>query len=391
MSHRNARLTVHGRRLIVQRHQHRWAPAHIAAAMGISRNCVYKWINRYRAEGETGLADRSSRPHAMPSRTDSDAEDRVLAARREHRAGQDVVAGLTGVPARTVGRILRRHQVPYLADCDRMTGQVIRSSKSTAIRYERDRPGELVHIDVKKLGRIPDGGGWRVHGRAKSAAQKNKRARVGYDFVHSMVDDHSRLAYSEIHDDETTTTCAGFLARAADYFAACGITSIERVMTDNAFAYKNGQAFKDQVALLGARQKFIKAHCPWQNGKVERFNRTLANEWAYRQPFTSNQQRRNAATPLHHGSITTTLQEATAHWEADPQPADCHQPDGWVHLGVGHFLRKRPTRLRARCPSATANPAPCRPPPARRAAAAARLTPNPAPPCRRTSPARGRR
>lgn len=297
MSHRNARLTVHGRRLIVQRHQDRWAPAHIAAAMGISRNCVYKWINRHQAEGENGLADRSSRPRTVPFRTDERTEARVLAARREHRAGQDVLAGLVGVPARTVCRVLRRHQVPYLADCDRMTGEVIRSSKSTAVRYERSSPGELVHIDVKKLGRIPDGGGWRVHGRAQSAAQKNNRAPIGYDFVHSMVDDHSRLAYSEIHDDETTGTCAGFLGRAADYFAAHGITSIERVMTDNAFAYKNGRAFRDEVFRLGARQKFIKPHCPWQNGKVERLNRTLANEWAYRQPFTSNEDRRNALAP----------------------------------------------------------------------------------------------
>ena len=144
-----------------------------------------------------------------------------------------------GVPARTVSRILRRHGVPYLRECDPMTGEVIRSSKQTAVRYERDRPGELVHMDVKKIGRIPDGGGWRAHGRADAARPRaQKKARIGYDYVHSLVDDHSRLAYSEILPDEKGPTCAAFLERAAAYFAAHGITRIERVMTDNAFAYR---------------------------------------------------------------------------------------------------------------------------------------------------------
>ncbi|PKZ40746.1 IS481 family transposase [Kytococcus schroeteri] len=297
MSHGSARLTVHGRRLIVQRYQAGWKQAHIAAAMGVSRKTVAVWIARYEAEGETGLLTRSSRPHSMPRRTAPHVEARVLAARAEHRVGQDVLAVRVGVPARTINRILHRHGVPLLRDCDPLTGQVIRASKATTVRYERDRPGELVHVDVKKIGKIPPGGGWRARGRAATQAEKCRRGPVGYDYVHSMVDDHSRLAYSEIHDDEKATTCAGFLSRAAAHFAAHGIDTIERVMTDNAFAYRKSTVFAQAVAALGARQVFIRPHCPWQNGKVERFNRTLAGEWAYRQVFTSNQARRAALAP----------------------------------------------------------------------------------------------
>jgi transposase InsO family protein len=274
-----------------------WPVAHAAKAQGVSRQCAHRWIARWRAEGEDGLVDRSSRPHHSPSRTGAEVEARVVAARAEQRRGQDWLGPELGVPARTVSRILRRHQLPYLCDLDPITGAIIRSSKTTAVRYERDRPGELVHVDVKKIGKIPDGGGWRVLGRQAANQGGRKGRRVGYDYVHSMVDDHSRLAYSEIHDDETAPTCAAFLARAGAYFADHGITRIERVMTDNAFAYRYGAAFLAAVAALGARQKFIRPHCPWQNGKVERFNRTLQTEWAYRQPFTSNQQRRDALVP----------------------------------------------------------------------------------------------
>jgi transposase InsO family protein len=297
MSHRNARLTVHGRMLIVQRHRAGWKQAHIAAAMGVSRKCVRTWIDRYAAEGEIGLETRSSRPHTMPRRTSAEVEQRVLAARAEHRDGQDVLGPKVGVPPRTVARILRRHGVPYLRECDPMTGEVIRSSKQTAQRYERERPGELVHMDVKKLGKIPEGGGWRAHGREATVDHRHKKVKVGYDYVHSLVDDHSRLAYSEILPDERGETCAAFLRRAAAYFAAKGITRIERVMTDNAFAYRHSNDMKRVCAALGAKQKFIKPHCPWQNGKVERLNRTLATEWAYRQTFTSNAARAGALAP----------------------------------------------------------------------------------------------
>jgi transposase InsO family protein len=297
VSHGSARLTVHGRLLIVQRHQAGWKQAHIAAAMGVSRKCVRTWIERYASEGEAGLITRSSRPHSMPTRTSEALEQRVLAARAEHRDGPDVLGPKVGVPARTVSRILRRHRVPYLRECDPMTGAVIRSSKQTAVRYERQRPGELVHMDVKKLGKIPDGGGWKAHGRQMGSTAAKKRAKIGYDYVHSLVDDYSRLAYSEILPDETGATCAAFLERAAAYFADKGITRIERVMTDNAFAYRHCHDLKRVCADLQAVQKFIRPHCPWQNGKVERLNRTLATEWAYRQAFTSNTARTAALAP----------------------------------------------------------------------------------------------
>lgn len=295
MSHRNARLTIHGRLLIVERHQAGMPKSHIAAAMGVSRGCVKKWIDRYDDEGEAGLHDRSSRPHSTPTRTSPEVEAQVVAARDEHREGPDTLDPKIGVPARTVSRILRRHQMPYLCELDQMTGEVIRSSKQTAKRYEREYPGELVHMDVKKLGRIPDGGGWKAHGRASGSIQRDRSTKVGFDYVHSLVDDHSRLAYSEVLSDEKGATCAGFLERAIDYFAEHGITQIERLMTDNAWAYR--WSLREVCTAHQIRQKFIRPHCPWQNGKVERLNRTLATEWAYRQVFTSNDDRTAALAP----------------------------------------------------------------------------------------------
>ena len=295
VSHGNARLTVHGRKLIVERDAAGWKQAHIAAAMGVSRKCVGTWIARYKAEGDAGLEDRSSRPHSSPTRTPTEVEDRIIKLRTRERRGPDWLAAELGVPARTVSRVLVRRGLPRLRTLDPMTGEVIRSSKQTAVRYERSRPGELVHMDVKKLGRIPDGGGWRAHGRAATVDHRHKSVPTGYDYVHSLIDDHSRLAYSEILPDEKGATCAAFLTRAAAYFAAHGIDRIERVMTDNAWAYK--YSLRDVCASIGARQKFIKPHCPWQNGKVERLNRTLATEWAYRQAFTSNDERAAALAP----------------------------------------------------------------------------------------------
>ena len=297
MAHSNARLTIHGRRLIVQRHQQGWRKAHIAAAMGVSRKCVAKWVDRYEAEGEPGLHDRSSRPHSTPTRTPAEVEARVIELRRRQRQGPDRLGPQAGVPARTVSRILRRHQVPYLRQCDPMTGEIIRASKITARRYERARPGELVHMDVKKLGRIHDGGGWKANGRERGQTGAQKRAKIGYDYLHSLVDDHSRYAYTEILADEKGSTCAGFLTRAAQAFAAAGIVRIERVITDNHMSYKRSYDMRDAIAALDARHLFIKPHCPWQNGKVERYNRTLAEEWAYRQPFTTNAQRAAALAP----------------------------------------------------------------------------------------------
>ena len=297
MAHRNARLTFHGRCLLVHRVRVLEMPvSHVAKAMGVSRQCAHRWVARFDSEGEAGLVDRSSRPHRSPTRTSPEVEAQVLAARREHRRGQDWLGPELGVPARTVSRILRRHQVPRLAECDPLTGQVIRASKTTTVRYERDRPGELVHMDVKKIGRIPDGGGWRAHGREMTRTAAEKKARIGFDYVHSVVDDHSRFAYSEILGDEKAGTASAFFARAIDVFVQVGIT-IERVMTDNHWSYTRSLALRELLALHGITHKLIRPHCPWQNGKVERFNRTLQTEWAYRQVFTTNDDRTTALAP----------------------------------------------------------------------------------------------
>ncbi|MGO1410857.1 IS481 family transposase [Microbacterium sp.] len=295
MSHRNARLTVHGRLLIVDRAQAGWKQAHIAASMGVSRRCVKRWLDRYRAEGEAGLHDRSSRPHRIANRTSDAKTAEVIAVRTKERMGRDEVAARTGVPPRTVSRIIARAGLPHLAELDPMTGERIRASKTTTVRYERERPGELVHMDVKKLGRIPDGGGWKAHGRREGSILRDRTTKVGFDYVHSVVDDHCRLAYSEVLPDEKGPTCAAFLERAIGYFAAHGIPRIERLITDNAWAYR--WSLREVCAIHGIRQKFIKPHCPWQNGKVERFNRTLQTEWAYRQPFASNDERTAALDP----------------------------------------------------------------------------------------------
>jgi transposase InsO family protein len=276
VTHSNACTTTHARRLIVARHQAGWPQAHIAKAMGISRNCVKKWLDRYQAEGEAGLRDRSSRPRSSPTRTAAVVEQQIINLRHQ-------------------SRVLARNGTPRLSALDPLTGEVIRTSKATAVRYERENPGELVHMDVKKIGRILDGGGWRVHGRGAAPGSRDRRAKVGYDFVHSLVDDYSRLAYSEVLSDEKGEICAGFLARAIEYFAGHGITNIERLMTDNAWAYR--YSLREVCAAHGIRQKFIKPHFPWQNGKVERLNRTLQTEWAYRQVFTSNDERAAALGP----------------------------------------------------------------------------------------------
>ena len=302
MGHRNARLTVRGRRLLVERVRIEGQPvAHVAKAMGVSRQCAHRWVARFDAEGDAGLEDRSSRPHRTPTRTSVAIEQKVVEARLELRVGPDQLADELGVPARTISRILRRYEIPYLCECDPLTGDVIRTSKSTAVRYERDRPGELIHIDVKKIGRIPDGGGWKAWGRnTATTTDKSKRRRVGYDYVHSVVDDYSRLAYSEIHTNERGDTTAGFLTRAAEFFESYGIAQIEEVMTDNHWSYTRSRAFAQALDSIGALHITIRAHCPWQNGKVERFNRTLQNEWAYKKIYTSNSERTEALQPWLH-------------------------------------------------------------------------------------------
>ncbi|MFI6210344.1 IS481 family transposase, partial [Streptomyces sp. NPDC051041] len=290
MSHRNARLTVHGRRLLVERVRSGRPVAHVAAEMGVSRTTAHKWIRRWRAQGEAGLYDRPSRPRTTPHRTAPTIEALVCAVRTARKLGPARIGPILDLPASTVHRILTRHGLNRLAFLDRPTGTVIR-------RYERSRPGELLHVDVKKLGRIPDGGGWRVHGRA---ARPDRRRTVGFDYVHSAVDDHTRLAYSEIHPDERAATCAGFLRRAAAFFATVGITRIERVLTDNAFAYRHSHAWHQALADLGATGKRTRAYRPQTNGKVERFNRTLLDEWAYARPYTANDERTAALDDFLH-------------------------------------------------------------------------------------------
>jgi transposase InsO family protein len=247
------------------------------------------------------LEDRSSRPHRTPHRLPARVERQILRRRATRRVGAATLAAELGLNSSTVGRVLRRHDVPLLSWLDPTTGVMLRGQRSSAERYEYDAPGGLVHVDVKKLGRIPDGGGWRAHGRSEVVrGRAQKHGKIGYDYVHSAVDDHSRLAYSEIHDDERGSTCAAFLDRASAFFAAHGV-AVQRVMTDNAFAYRHSNDWHAVLTAYGTRQIFIKPHCPWTNGKVERFNRTLQVEWAYRRPWTSNDQRRRAlATWLKH-------------------------------------------------------------------------------------------
>jgi len=294
MSHANARLTFHGRLLLVERVRTLGRPvAHVAKELGVSRQCAHRWVDRFDAEGLAGLVDRSSRPHRSPTRTTRKVELRVLACRRRERRGQDWIAAELGVPARTVNRILRRHQVPLLRACDPLTGEVIRASKTTAIRYERERPGDLIHVDVKKIGKIPAGGGWKAHGRKMGSTGAQKRNRIGYDYIHSAVDDHSRLAYSELLADETGPTTGAFMVRALAFFENHNIR-VREVMTDNHWSYSRSNDVDHALAAVRARHVFIRPHCPWQNGKVERFNRTLQTEWAYSRVFTTNAARSRA-------------------------------------------------------------------------------------------------
>jgi len=172
-------LTLHGRLELVRRvREDRRPVAHVAKEMGLSRQCAHKWVNRFDAEGEAGLRDRPSRPCTSPTRTPARVERRVLKARREHRCDAVGLAHHTGVPASTCGRILRRHQVPWLSDCDPITGEVIRARRMSGRRYEHPNPGDLVHVDVKKVGRIPDGGGWRVHGRREEVKARGIALRL---------------------------------------------------------------------------------------------------------------------------------------------------------------------------------------------------------------------
>lgn len=278
--HGNARLTPMGRLTLVTRIESGRPVAHVAAEMGISRPTAYKWWRRWRLEGVEGLADRSSRPRSCPHQTPPNIEAQIIELRTALKKGPARLAGIVGVPASTIYQVLRRHGLNRLAWMDRPTGRVIR-------RIHTDRPGELVHVDVKKLGRIPDGGGWRVHGRTATDKTRHKLSR-GMACVHSAIDAHSRLAYSEIHDDEKGPTCAQFWQRATEFFTGYGIEHIDAVLTDNAKNYL-GKDFT--AALNGIEHRRIRPRRPQTNGKVERFNRTLLEEWAYVRPYYSDEER----------------------------------------------------------------------------------------------------
>ena len=287
--HGNARLTPRGRRTLIERIQTGRPVAHVAAELGISRATAFKWWRRFRAEGWAGLEDRSSRPRRCPRRTAGSLERRIEGLRRSRKLGPARIAGILGLAPSTVHRVLVRQNLNRLAWFDRPTGRVIRRIVTT-------RPGELVHVDVKKLGRIPAGGGWRVHGRGNVLHQSITRA--GYAYVHSAVDAYSRVAYSELLDDERALTCAAFWRRAHAWFADHNI-HIERVLTDNAFAYTRGPIF--QTALGGISHTRIQPRRPQTNGKVERFNRTLLDEWAYVRVYRSDAERTRALDRwLHH-------------------------------------------------------------------------------------------
>jgi transposase InsO family protein len=283
MAHANARTNLFARRLIVERVAAGWPAAHVAEQLGVSRATVHKWVRRHAQGGDAALEDRSSRPMRMPARTPARMEKRVLAARRCGKRGAVVLAAGLGMNPSTVGRILARHQVPHLAVIDPITGERIRASRRSQNRYEHRQPGSMIHVDVKKLGRIPAGGGWRLHGRKEEVRGRGN----GYDYIHTAIDDHTRLAYSEIHADEKDATCAEFLHRALAWFAAHRI-SVRRVLTDNALVYRHGTNWGWVCTAWQLKRRYTKPGCPWTNGKAERFNRTLLTEWAYARPWTSN-------------------------------------------------------------------------------------------------------
>lgn len=298
MPHANARINEYGRSLAVQRYRGGHKVRDIAGQLGISRTTVYKWIRRFEQEGSAGLADRSSRPHSSPRQVPLDVELKVLSARVELHVGPVQLAGELGLPASTIGAVLRRWEMPHLVDLDRLTGELIRS-RATEVRYEHPRPGDLLHVDVKKLGRIPDGGGWRLDGGINYGGPRAHDGQlIGFDFIHVAVDDHSRATYAEIHPDEKVGTCAEFLHRAAQHFHDVHGVTIRRVLTDNAKSYRVG---KDWIAVCSALQitrRLTKPGCPWTNGKAERFNRTLLTEWAYAQPWLSTLERTAAFAPF---------------------------------------------------------------------------------------------
>jgi transposase InsO family protein len=287
-----------------------WPLRRAAERFQVSHNTARRWADRYRQLGPAGMADRSSRPRRSPRRTPAPVSRKVLHLRVKKRWGPARIAGRLGLVPSTVHKILTRNQVARLAWLDRATGQPIR-------RYEKTTPGELVHVDVKKLGNIPDGGGWRVHGRRQgkhhsqahpsTTRTKHRHPVLGYSYLHTAIDDHSRLAYTEILPDETRESATAFWGRAQAFYAQAGIT-VQRVLTDNGSCYRS-RLWRDTLTQAGIKVKKTRPYRPQTNGKVERYHRTLAEEWAYAKPYTSETARR-AALPQwlhmynHHRSHT---------------------------------------------------------------------------------------
>ena len=295
MSHANAILTPKGRlRLAKCIVDEGWPLRRAAERFQVSVTTASRWAGRYRDQGEAGMQDASSRPRTSPRKTCPRRERRIIAIRINRRWGPARIGYLLGIHPSTVHRVLSRYGLARLSWLDRATGRVIR-------RYEHEGPGDLVHVDIKKLGRIPDGGGHRSQGRAIGNRNKTGSAtnrRPGYAFLHNAVDDHSRLAYTEILADEKKETAAGFWERANAYFQSCGIT-VKRVLTDNGSCYRS-YAFKDALG-PEIKHKRTRPYRPQTNGKVERYNRTMLDEWAYAKPYRSESERVAAFTQwLHH-------------------------------------------------------------------------------------------
>ena len=279
--HDNARTTRHSRMLMVQRLASGWSVAAVAQAQGVTHKTVRKWRDRCAAEGEAGLVDRSSRPHSSPNRLTERQEDEIVALRRQRLSGPAIARRLHR-PVSTVGVVLRRHRLGRLSAL---------TPRPSVIRYQRDKPGELIHIDIKKLGRI-DGIGHRITGNR--TGQSNKRG-TGWEYVHVAVDDASRLAYTELLPNERKDSAVAFTARAINWFARHGVM-VERIMSDNGSAYKSF-AFRDLLAERGIKHKRTRPYTPRTNGKAERFIQTSLREWAYAQPFESSATRHAAMLP----------------------------------------------------------------------------------------------
>jgi transposase InsO family protein len=296
MSHANAALTPRARlklaRLIVQ---DGWPVARAAERFQVAWATAKRWSERYRAEGPAGMGDRSSRPHHSPRATPAPVVRKIVHLRWKQRLGPVAIADRVGCAASTVHQVLLRCRINRLSHVDRATGEPVR-------RYEWDHPGDLLHVDVKKLGNIPDGGGWRFVGRAqgkrnRAATGGKPRSRyrdptMGTAFVHTVLDDHSRVAYAEIHDDETAATATAVLRRAVAWFGARDVT-VTRVLSDNGSAYRS-HLWRDTCAELGITPKRTRPYRPQTNGKIERFHRTLNTGWAFRRLYSSETQRRNA-------------------------------------------------------------------------------------------------